>query len=113
LISSCICTSLGSDCRIDCNNTEVCGKVVISVEVITDAVVTDGCVTDGCVTDGCVTAIGIATQHTGLLTGVGNVDGHTVQLNSFLKCCSAIDGVLNCFASLTVALVLHDAPVRV
>ena len=54
----------GSDCRIDCNNTGVGGKLVMSVELITDANVTDGS----------VTGVGNAIVHTGLLTGVVSID---------------------------------------
>ena len=75
-----------------------------------ELVVSCGCVevtTDAVVTDGSVTAVDTVTLHTGLVTGV------VVGLNSLLKCCSAIAGVANCFASLTVAFVLHDAPIKI
>ena len=65
--------------------------------------------TDAVVTDSSVTGVGNATVHTGLLTGVVNID---VWLKILLKCCSAMAGVANCFANLSKAFVPHDDPIR-
>ena len=45
-------------------------------------------------------------------TGVDAADDDVVGESSFMKCCSATAGEANCFASLVVTFVLHDAPMK-
>ena len=83
---------------IDCSKTGVGGKLVI----------TTGC-NEAC-TDG---SVDTATQDTSLVvTNVGFDGACTVEVNNLLKCCSAAAGDTNCLASLAVAFVLQDAPIK-
>ena len=70
--------------------------------------ITAGC--DEATTDGSVDA---ATQDTALVITNVDADGDcTVLVNNLLKCCSATAGDAICFASLAVAFVLQDAPIK-
>ena len=83
---------------IDCSNAGVDGKLVI----------TTGC-NEAC-TAGSVDS---ATQDTTLVVAnVGFDEDCTVEVNNLLKCCSAAAGDTNCLASLAVAFVLQDAPIK-